>query len=415
MGYENTKRILVVSPFPISYPPRDGHSLNVIYRSYFLKVFANVNSDIIVSENSDYSARDLINSGIFDNVFTYYTKSKWKSLVKSLFSQMTHLMIRYDMSNVELKRIIDVISENKYQAVIFDHSCSYPLYNKLMNHIKVDGEKQSKIIYWSHNIDYIDSKVIGSESDNPLKKLIHYITSKKLEKIEPEYIRKFSKIISVSSHEVNILRKINPAAKIWWIPPILPEPKKDEFVDEKFISEISGKVKDYKYKILFVGLLNKPSNILPCIWFANYVLPIIKNNLDGKLCFLIVGKDPSKEIFNLAENNKDILVFPNVSSVLPFYKLADLVVIPIFNPSGIKLKLIEALKYRKKVVARPETLLGAGLENIVPSATDPQDFAKKCIQAIQGKIDYEPIWNKFEQIYDNKKIVDKLMGIIELA
>ena len=412
MGYENTKRILVVSPLPLSYPPRDGYSLYVIYRSYFLKSLANINSDIIVPERIDkkeYLAKNLIDSGIFDNVFTYPSNSKWKSLIKSFFSpSMIYLMVWYDINNTILKIIIDSVNRNKYQAVIFDHSYSYHLYKKLKEHINIS---EDKIIYWSHNIDYIEYKIESSESSSLLKKFIFYITSRKLKKIEHNYIRKFSKIVSVSYHEVNTLREINPDAKVCWIPPILPE-SKSELVDKKFISEVGEKVKDYKYKILFVGILNKPSNVLPCIWFVNYVLPILKNNIDGKVCFLIVGKDPSKEIFNLSKDNKDILVFPNVPSVLPFYELADLVVVPLFNPSGIKLKLIEALKNRKKVVARPEALIGAGLENIIPSAYEPWDFAQKCIQVLNGRINYDVIWDKFDEIYDNKKNINKLLEFI---
>jgi len=411
MSFENVKKILIVSSIPISYPPRDGHSMNVIYRSYFLRSIANIRSDIIVSENEEYSAKNLIESEIFDNVWAYPVKSKWKSLIKSFFSHMTHLMIRYNISDTELENITNYISRNKYYAVFFDHSCSYPLYRKLTKYINVDGKKKDKIVYWSHNMDYIDSKIIGNEANNLPKKFVYYFTSKKLEKIEPEYIKKFSKIISVSSHEVKILKEINPDAKIYWIPPALPEPKYED-IDQSYMSQVMEKVKDYKYKILFLGILNKPSNILPCLWFANKVLPIIKNNLGDKVCFVIAGKDPSKDILTLAKSRKDILVFPNVPSTLPFYKLADLVVIPLFNPSGIKLKLIEALKHKKKVVARPEVLCGAGLEDIIPSADSVPDFAQKCVQVLRGEINYEIIWEKFGQIYDNEKIIGKLLEII---
>ncbi len=406
------KKILIVSSIPISYPPRDGHSINVIYRSYFLKNMANICSDIIVSENKEYSSKNLIESGIFDNVYSYPTKSNWLSLFKSFFSPMHYKMIRYDINSAELKNIVNAISNNKYYAVIFDHSISYPLYIKLIKYINVnDDRKQDKIIYWSHNIDYIDLKIIAGESNSLPKKIIYYISSKKLEKIEPKYIRNFSKIVSVSSHEIKILRQINHSARIYWIPPILPEPKYEN-IDQEYMAQVREKVKDYKYKILFLRILNKPSNILPCFWFANNVLPIIKNNLGDKVCFIIAGKDPSKDILSLAKSKKDIFVFPNVSSVLPFYKLADLVVIPLFNPSGIKLKLIEALKYKKKVVARPEALWGAGLEDLVPNSDSVAGFAQKCIQVLRGEINYEIIWEKFEQIYNNEKIILKLLEVI---
>ena len=66
----------------------------------------------------------------------------------------------------------------------------------------------------------------------------------------------------------------------------------------------------------------------------------------------------------------------------------------------------------KKVVVRPEALLGARLGNIVPNATEPEDFAQKCIDTLEDKIDYNTVWGKFDEMYDNRKIIQKLKVII---
>ncbi len=400
------KKILVVSPIPVSYPPKDGYSMVVFYRSYFLKKLANIESDIIVSENEKYPAKNLADSGVFNNVFSYPMNGKWESLIKSFFSKETYTMIRHDLNNENLQNIIKNINENKYTATIFDYSGSYPLYKKLIQHINVEDDK---IIYWSHNIDYIDFKNVTIETNNLAGKIFYYVIYKKLEKLELDYIRKFTKIVSVAKHEANILKKINPVASVYWIPPMLPEPKPIES-NKEYSSKIDKEIVNYKHKILFTGDLRRSSNFISAIWFANKVFPIIRKKLNA--CFIIVGKDPSKEIINLVKKNKDIFLFPNVPSLQPFYKISDLVVVPIFNPAGIKLKLIEALKYKKKVVARPEALLGAGLEYVVPNATEPEDFAKKCIDVLEGKINYEKVWKKFEEMYDNEKIIKELLKII---
>jgi hypothetical protein len=400
------KKILIVSPIPVSYPPKDGYSMVVFYRSYFLKKLANIESDIIVSENEKYPAKNLGDSGVFNNVFSYPMNGKWKSLIKSFYGRNIYYMLKFDINNRSLENIISYIKNEQYNAVIFDHSYSYPLYKKLSQYINIEDDK---IIYWSHNIDYIDFKNLADENQNLFKKMFYWITYKKLKKIEMNYIKKFSKICSVSKYEIEFLKDINPIAKILWIPPILPTLENIN-KDQKNLNEILSSVGSYKYKILFTGGLNKSSNFISAIWFANKVFPIIKKKLN--ICFIIVGKDPSKEIVNLVDKNKDIFLFPNVSSMESFYKISDLAVVPLFNPAGIKLKLIEALKYKKKVVARPEALLGAGLEYVVPNATEPEDFAKKCIDALEGRIDYEIVWKKFDEMYDNKRILDKLLMLI---
>lgn len=402
-------KVLVISPIPVSYPPKDGYSMYVFYRSYFLKKLANIESDIIVSENEKYPAKSLIDSGVFNNVFSYPINGKWNSLVKSLFSKETYTMIRHDINNEDLKHIINNIDKSNYDAVIFDYSGSYPLYKKLIKHINIDNDRNDRIVYWSHNIDYIDFRNVAIETSNLLRKIFYYIIYKKLEKIELDYIKKFTKIVSVANHEIKTLKEINPMASIYWVPPMLPEPMPIE-IDKKCLSDIEEKVRSYKYKILFAGDLRRSSNVVPAIWFANEIFPLIKSELNA--CFIIAGKDPSKEIINLVKNNNDILLFPNVPSMAPFYEISDLVIVPLFNPAGIKLKLIEALKYKKKVVARPEALLGAALEDIVPSATEPEEFAKKCIDSLEDRIDYNIIWKKFDEMYDNETIVERLKQLI---
>jgi hypothetical protein len=402
-------KILIVSPLPVSYPPKDGYSMVVFYRSYFLKNFASIESDIIVPENKKYPAKNLNDSGAFNKVISYPASGKWEALIKSFFSKEIYIMIKHDLNNENLQNVIKNINKNKYVAAIFDHSYSYLLYKKLRQYISVEN---NKIIYWSHNIDYIDLKNDSIEADNLARKFFYYISYKKLEKIELDFVKKFAKIVSVAKHETNILKEINPMACVYWIPPMLPEPNSIEIDKEykEYLPKINRKLINYKHKILFTGSLRKVSNSFAAIWFINEVFPIIKKKLDA--CFIIVGKDPSKEIVNLVEKNKDVFLFPNAPSVRPFYEISDLVVAPLFNPAGIKLKLIEALKHKKKVVARPEALLGAGLEYIVPNAIEREDFAKKCIDVLEGGIDYEIVWKKFDEMYDNKRILDKFLMLI---
>jgi ABC-type Zn uptake system ZnuABC Zn-binding protein ZnuA len=173
------KKVLIISPIPVSYPPKDGYSMVVFYRSYFLKKLVNIQSDIIVSENEEYSAKNLVDSGVFHNVFSYPMNKKWKSLIKSIYSRNIYYMLRFDINNKYLNNIINFIKYEQYYAVFFEHSFSYPLYQKLIKNINVD---KSKIIYSSHNIDYIDFKNLTYENKNLFKKIFYWITYKKLKK-----------------------------------------------------------------------------------------------------------------------------------------------------------------------------------------------------------------------------------------
>jgi hypothetical protein len=122
---------------------------------------------------------------------------------------------------------------------------------------------------------------------------------------------------------------------------------------------------------------------------------------------MIVGRNPSKEVIKLQHMFNNIFIFADVESLHPFYKIADLVVIPLFNNAGVKIKLIEALKYQKKVVSRPEGVYGSGLSEIIPSGDTPEEFAKKCVEVLDNNINYNEILDIFNKIYNNDLIIEK--------
>ncbi|PHJ12878.1 hypothetical protein IM41_06795, partial [Fervidobacterium sp. SC_NGM5_G05] len=158
-------KILMVAPLSLTYPPKDGYSMVVIYLAYFLKNFYNVESDIMVPEDEKYSAKDLIDSGIFNKVYNYQINSKWRALLKSFFSKDVYTMVRNDINDKDLKKFIVSINNAKYDAIIFNHSFSFHLYRKLIKHI---NDYNYKIIYWSHNIDYLYFKNMSKEARNPV-------------------------------------------------------------------------------------------------------------------------------------------------------------------------------------------------------------------------------------------------------
>ncbi|NPV38343.1 MAG: glycosyltransferase family 4 protein [Brevinematales bacterium] len=401
-------KILIVSAIPISYPPKDGYSMVVFYRSYFLKKLYNIESDIILAENENSSHEKLLASGIFSKVFTYPTKNKWLSLFLSFFLRLPYNVIRFSPSSSYIKKYISSLKKEQYQGVIFDHSYSYLVYKRLTSLLNIPKEK---MIYWSHNIDFLDIKYNALESKNLLKKLLYLSVYRKLKKIETSYIKNFSKIVSVSKHEVPFLKTINPSANVEWIPPILPKADNASTpIHSELRESLEKQLSFYKHKILFTGILMKPSNIEPAIWFAENVLPIIKTK--DKCCFIIAGKDPSKKILNLAQKYQNVIIVPNPPSMEPLYHIADIVIVPLKNPAGIKLKLIEALNYRKKVVATKEALVGAGLEELVPYGENPKDFAKKCQEVLENQIDYDSIFTQFNSMYDYSTVCEKIKNFL---
>lgn len=393
-------KILNIFPFPV-YPLKwGGGAVYSFFRSYYLvKKGHKVDFVTMKLPDTDYSE--------FEKMFQNNIYIKKKSKIKSLFSIYPYSFERFKPDKNELNQIIDQIYEKKYNIVIFEYPFSYFFYQKLYNILRA---LNIKIVYVSHDIEYLYAFNTCKATSNVFYKLFFYFQYLKLKKYEPLFLSKdFDLIISISKEDVELLKTYNPKTKVVWIPPIIPSD-----LNQKSYTDLSSLsvIEKFRYKILFVGWLEGLSNLQAVEWFAEKVMPLLRRKVE--CCFIVAGKKPEKKnlesrIKKLTSKNNDIFVFFSPESMEPFYKISDLVVIPIFNNAGVKIKLIEALRYGKKVVARPEGVYGSGLERVVPTAETPEEFAKKCIDVLEDKIDYSLIWRKFDEIYR----IDKLVNLLE--
>ena len=102
---------------------------------------------------------------------------------------------------------------------------------------------------------------------------------------------------------------------------------------------------------LFLGAYFKPNND-GILWFVRHVLP----HVDVRV--RIVGKGMAR----LKEENADLLagieVVADAPSLEPHFREADIMVLPIFSGSGMKVKTCESLMFGKNIVGTSEAFEG---------------------------------------------------------
>ena len=137
--------------------------------------------------------------------------------------------------------------------------------------------------------------------------------------------------------------------------------------------------RDAAAKILCVGALYYAPNADGICYFVEQVLPIVQELAGIPIALRVVGADPLRRVTQLAENAA-VSVHPNVPSVAPFYKEANLCIVPLRVGSGTRIKILEAFSYRRPVVS---TYLGA--EGLAATdgeqlllADEPEAMAKAC-------------------------------------
>ncbi len=112
--------------------------------------------------------------------------------------------------------------------------------------------------------------------------------------------------------------------------------------------------------LLFVGRLSYRANTEALAWFVEQVLPGVRARVpDAHLT--VVGDAPTRAVRGLA--GPGVTVLGRVADVAPYYRAAEVSLVPVTLATGVQMKLIEALACGVPTVASPVTAAQAGVRH----------------------------------------------------
>lgn len=150
---------------------------------------------------------------------------------------------------------------------------------------------------------------------------------------------------------------------------------------------------------MFCAAMDSEMNEEAVIWFYNKVFPKVKAVIK-EAKFYIVGRNPSKRIRSL--EGEDVIVTGAVESLNDYYRLADVIVIPLLHGGGVKVKLLEAVGRGKIIVTTPVGCEGTLFNSSHMYITDNENtFAVNCIEAVKNKDKSIKMRNEMYRFFKN--------------
>lgn len=278
--------------------------------------------------------------------------------------------------------IINVINQNNVNIVFIDSS----LNGLLVKQIK--KRTGAKVISFFHNCEYslLKQGILKGEFES----IFRILPARFNEKLTVNFS---DNTIVLNERDGLLLSRLYHKNDHFIIPITL---------DDKFLPYEKREVRKVK-NILFVG-----SNFFPNIngvnWFIKNVLPYI----DCKLTF--VGRDIDKA--NIIKSSK-LEIVANPDNLTSFYEDADLVVVPIFEGGGMKVKVAEALMYGKVVLASKEATQGYENIDTVIECNSASDFINN-INKFQGQSNSEISREAYINRYSTKSAIEKFKELFSL-
>lgn len=287
------------------------------------------------------------------------------------------------------KVLEDNLLNDQYPILLEGIHCSYLLYgNKLKNR---------KIILRIHNVECVYYHQLYRSSNSIFKKLYFLRESRILRKYEKSIANK-AMLLAVTEGDAAYYRTNFDARQIEFLPVFLP------FAEVKSPEGMGC-------FCLYHGNLSVPENEQSAVWLLQHVF----NELDFP--FVIAGKSPSARLGRLVDQSKHtcLVADPSEEELQDMIGKAQVNVIPSFNCTGIKLKLLNAIYNGRHCVVNREAVKETGLECLCHVAKNADEFKAFIQEVYQHSFNTGEVEKRKKILlakFDNRKNAEKLIAWI---
>lgn len=280
-----------------------------------------------------------------------------------------------------IHRIIDIIRERRPDAVFVDNS----IFGKLIKQIKRENPDIPVLSY------YHDVKAkLAREwmKDAPLYRKPVMLAMLSNEKLTAKYA------------DVNFVLGDREEGLFISAYGKKPEAQLSVYMDIKLSEDFFRKTPNKKKKILFFGGYYLP-NVHGIDWFIKNVYP----NLQNRAELVVAGRGMDK----LSEKHypTGVTIKGYIESIEELYRDADVVISPIFEGGGMKVKVAEAMAFGKIVIGSNESY--EGYQEKIPSnywddlfyrANTADEFTEKIRKALNLSDDMHHFNPKIRELYE---------------
>ncbi|MEO8769517.1 MAG: glycosyltransferase family 4 protein [Ferruginibacter sp.] len=299
------------------------------------------------------------------------------------------LRIPYIVNSRKDDALLKNLEKDNYPILLEGIHCTFFLQAGKLNH--------RKVFVRLHNVEYKYYEQLAKHETNIARKIYFKMESRLLKKYE-EQLSKKTTFWAVSNEDIQVYKNELHAEHIHFMPVFLPW-------DE--INSSAGK----GAFCLYHGNLSINENEKAAAWLLSEVFKKINIPLT------IAGKDPSPRLKALAAAHPHITLVENPSEVdmQELIKNAQINILPSFNNTGVKLKLLNALYNGRHCLVNKAAVEGSAIETQCTIASSANEF----IAAIKILFD-EPFTEEkmlhrnaaLKDIYNTDKNARKLIAWI---
>ena len=328
----------------IPYPANYGGAIEQFYK---IKALSEAGWQITLHcfEYGDRHPQEMLQS-LCKQVYYYPRKTGIRGL---------HHSLPYIVSSRQDNKLLQRLQADQY-PILFEgvHTTFY------LNHPAL---RERKKIVRIHNIEAQYYHQLGLQANGFFKKMYCFFESGRLHRYE-KMLGDADCFVSISQTEYDHFKKTYPSKTHLEIPAFHAHGK---------VNSLTGRG-NY---CIYHGNLEVEENNKAALFLCKEVFHTLPHKL------VIAGRNPSSELRALASDKIQIMANPSESELLEAMQHAHIHVMPAFQDTGFKLKLLHSLFTGRHVIANDLMMAGSGLNNVVHHANSATDFKEKIHELIR--------------------------------
>ncbi|HRG37404.1 MAG TPA: glycosyltransferase, partial [Bacteroidia bacterium] len=318
----------------IPYPSKDGGSIAMNILTEGLIETGNQVTVLAMSTRKSF-----VKTGETDA--SYQAKTKFQTVfidtsIKpldaflNLFSKKSYNITRFYSREFEMALETLLVQEN-FDVIQLETLWVTPYVETIRKKTK------AKIVYRSHNVEYIIWERLAAITANPLKKIYLQLLAGKLKNYEISMLNKYDAIASITDVEINTLKNLGCKLPMKHIPFGVS------------LSKYTNQQVDVEFPSLFhLGSMDWMPNEEAIKWFLNRIWPAIHVKFPN-LNLYLAGRNMPAWLLELKMEN--VKVMGEIVDSLKFICSKSVMIVPLQSGGGMRIKIIEGMALAKTIVS----------------------------------------------------------------
>lgn len=313
----------------------------------------------------------------------------------NLFSSQSYFVSRFFFKEYE-DALIKKLTQTSFDIIQLEgvFMCTYiPTIRKYSN---------AKVVLRSHNLEHQIWERHLTNEKNILKKTYLTLQNNRLKHFEINAFKAVDSIVTITDEDKKTISSISSE-----------KPLHTCLTGVNLNDYKANNTSKYPNTLFHFAAMDWMPNIEAVEWFIEQVWPdVIKQKTDAQL--ILAGRGMPERIKNLASAN--ITIITDVKDSAEFYHDYDIMLVPLWSGSGLRIKLVEGLAYGKAIITTSigaEGILYANNKDMM-IADNKEDFIKAIFTLFndsEKKSDLQKSARELaEKIFDYKKIAANLIS-----